>query len=50
MLCEKCNIELRLKEVSKDMFNFECIKCGKKLQKTQTELEEEYNKVNKEVK
>lgn len=48
MLCDRCNIELRLKKVVENIFYFECVKCRKTLQKTQEELEKEYKSVKKE--
>lgn len=48
MLCDRCNIELRLKKVDENIFCFECVKCGKTLQKSQEELEKEYKSVKKE--
>lgn len=49
MLCDRCNIELRLKKVDENIFSFECVKCGKTLQKTQEEIEKEYKSENIEA-
>ena len=49
MLCDNCNIELRLDKYENNIFIFKCIKCGQILQKTKEELEQEYKKFIKET-
>lgn len=49
MLCDNCNIELRLDKVENRIFSFKCLKCGKIQKKTEEELRKEYNKAIKEA-
>ena len=50
MLCNNCNIEMRLDKYENNIFNFKCVKCGQIIQKSEKDLREDYKKVVKEAK
>lgn len=47
MMCEKCNIEMRVDNVIDGKFYFKCIKCGNEKIHTEKELNDYYESKKK---
>ena len=49
MLCDNCDIEMRLDIVKEDTFTFKCVKCGKTLIKKSKEIDDLYKAKNEQT-